>query len=549
MSQNYNSEDAIITTKRNVSKIWLLPMVTLLVGLWMVYNHWQSRGITVVIVFETAAGIEAGKTTIRNRNVEIGLVKAVSFNGDHKSIIVEAEIEKGMKNFLKSDSKFWVVKPRIGKEGITGIGTILSGSYIEVAPGTSDTYSNRFIGLELPPATPPGANGLHLTLTSSGGKPVSVGSPVVYQGFQVGKVESYQFDTAIRQANYGIFVQAPFNKLITTNTFFWNSGGLSLTTSAQGISLELASLESLLIGGIEFGVPDDLPIGQTITQHQTFSLYNSKRSVLERREYEYIEYVIMVEGSVGGLYKGAPVDYRGVRVGTVHDPHMSFDEVYKVAGPEEDRIPVIIRLEPGRISDNKALGLDEFNQLMVSWIKRGLTASVSSSNLLTRSLKVSLDYNGEKKTAIEQFADYIVIPIGQSGFAGIAGKVNNVLSVIESLPLNDTVDKTNDLLTGADDTLEDLSNTLEQLDKTLKGLQPDSMVYESVDGTLKELQISLRGLQPDSSLYRSLEKSVTELQVSLDGLQAVLQKLNNKPNSLIFSNPQSSDIEPKANKR
>jgi len=261
--------------KTRFSKIWLLPILALIIGLWMLYQDWQNQGIPIQITFATAEGLVAGKTLLKNRNVDIGIATHVGFTKDKGSILVELEVDQEMRSFLQTDSQFWVVRPRVGIEGISGVSTLLTGAYIQVAPGESGVFDDKFDGLNQPPVTPANVKGLRLQLISAGGRQLRIGDPIIHNGFDVGRVETFEFDPKRRQASYGIFVQAPYDALVTENTFFWNMSGINFSTSTEGIKLDVASLDTFIRGGVEFDVLEDTERGLPITQSRTFQLFDN----------------------------------------------------------------------------------------------------------------------------------------------------------------------------------------------------------------------------------------------------------------------------------
>jgi paraquat-inducible protein B len=530
----------VIINKSNFSIIWILPIIAVLIGVGMVYNDWQNRGIHIQVEFETAEGLEAKKTVLKNRNVGIGLVKKISFSADKKTILVDIEVDKSMDSFLVEDSEFWVVKPRFGATGFTGVGTLLSGAYIEVSPGQSNSEIFAFVGLETPPVTSLNADGIHLKLISRGNKPLNVGNPVLHKGFEVGAVESKYYDDLEQEAHYDIFIHAPFHNLVTENTSFWNVNGLSITTSTQGVSLTMASLDALVAGGVEFGLIDDAVPGVGVPQNHQFQVYDSQESIDEQRNYKFIEYVILVEDSVGGLHKGAPVDYRGIRLGTVSKPYMEFWEIIDIAGVgKEDRIPVVIKLEPERLMKNGYISIDIFKGMVDDWIKEGLTASIENANLITGNLKVSLQPGGKPINVVGQFGDYPVIPAAQGGFASLSKKLENILGELEKLPLNATLANINGLIDSADETVKTSAKVIEKA----------SMTLSTLEQSLQELQLTLKGLQPESHVYRSVEQMIKKIEVALDEIKPIVKEVRNQPNSLVFGGPAESDKQPQASKK
>ena len=530
----------VVVDKARFSKVWILPILTVLIGLGMVYNDWQNRGVKIQVEFETAEGLEAKKTVLKNRNVDIGRVKKISFSEDKTKILVDIEVEKSMSSFLVEDSEFWVVKPRFGATGITGFGTLLSGAYIEVSPGQSDKEQLKFKGLETPPVTSLNADGIHLKLISRGNKPLKVGNPVLHKGFEVGAVESKYYDDLEQEAHYDVFIQAPFHNLITENTSFWNVNGLSITTSTQGINVTMASLDALVAGGVEFGLLDGASPGLGVPQNYQFQVYDSQESIAEQRDYKFVEYVILVGDSVGGLHKGAPVEYRGIRLGTVSEPYMEFWEIIDVAGVgKEERIPVVIKLEPERLMKNGYIAIDIFQTMVDDWIKQGLTASIESANLITGSLMVSLQPGGDPIAAVGQFGKFPVIPASQGGFASLSKKLEKILGELERLPLNATLENINGLIDSAEETVKTTEGVIEKAGKILNTLEQ----------SLVELQSTLKGLQPDSQVYRSVEEMIKKVEVTLDEIKPLVKEVANQPNSLVFGEPASSDQQPKSSKK
>jgi paraquat-inducible protein B len=534
--------------KTGLSIIWVIPLLALCIGGWMIYQQWQNKGILVTVSFESAEGLEVGKTKVKSRNVDIGTLIGVRFNDERTRIIASIEIDKSMDDFLRTDSQFWIVKPRIGTNGISGIGTILSGAYIEVYPGTFKKASNRFVGLERPPITQLNAAGLHLTLESDHGSGLSVGDPIIYRGFTVGRILTYSFDTISKQAKYDVFIEAPYDALVTSNSHFWNVGGISLESSAQGFKLNIATLESFLTGGVEFEVPQGLDLGLAVKPYMHFKLYNSKEDVLENRDYQAFEYVVMVSDSVRGLVAGAPVEYRGIRVGSVISPYLTpqLTTALNIEKPEgAQKIPVLIKIEPQRLlGQSSEQAISEFNESFVNNIKIGLTANLESANILTGSLLINLDFNGEGTDQIEELGAYMVIPSTRQGLAKIQDSIEEFLDSVNQLPFEQLATDASSILNTADGTLKSLRSVVANVNKLLKN-KDTQQLSRNLNSSMLELQKTLKGLQPESGAYREIEKTMFKLQKTLDDLQPMLKKINNNPSTLIFSTPRGADLEPK----
>lgn len=490
--------------KSTVSKVWYLPIITALVGVSMLLYSYQNRGTMIEVSFHNAEGIEPGKTLVKYKNVPVGLVKKVDLSEQAKSVNLDIEIQKGMERFLAADSKFWVVKPRVTSSGVSGIGTLLSGSYIEISPGESPRDAEAFVGLESPPISRADENGIRLTLVADGEKPLNVGSTVRYKGFSVGSIESFEFDTENRQAVYTAFVKEPYDALVTSNTEFWNVSGVSVGATAGGFKLEMSSLETVITGGVQFDVPEGKSLGERVADGERFSLYNSLSDLDNKRHFASTEYVVFVKGSISGLVKGAPVEYRGIRIGTVATPFMSHEESTKIRFESNYKkhvgdIPVVLKLEPERLFGE--VDMDQFNAQFKGWVKEGLTASLASTSLITGGMKVSLDLSKERRKRVGEFGKYPIIPFKGGGLEKLQGQLSAVLTKIEKLP---------------------------------------------IENTLAEINLALQGLQPNSALYRDIRGSMAEIQNTMKDLQPVLRNLQSRPNSLIFGAASVSDVEPKA---
>lgn len=533
-NNNQQAQKAIVRRKSRVSVVWFIPFVAVLIGLGMIYQHYENKGIDIIITFENAQSLEPKKTKVKFRNVDIGTLSQVRFSEDGESIEARVEIDKNMQGLLRSDSQFWVVKPRVGSGGVSGFSTLLSGAYINVEEGKSGFYSERFTGLETPPISSPTSEGIKLTLLSEGGKSLSVGDPVMYRGFVVGAVEKTEFNVETRQVSYQIFIESPFDSLVTTNTYFWNSAGVSISANSEGVTVDLASFESLFAGGIQFDIPTDLDLGERIETSRAFKLYPNRNSIDDDRQYQFLEYVVLVEDSVGGLYVGAPVEYRGIPIGRVHRPYLGFYQTQQI-DINEARIPVIIHIEPARLAPNGEYDLAWFDNQFTQWIKSGLAARLETANYLTGSLKVSLDLNNPQTDAIEKFGPYSVIPISKGGFASILSKTEALLSKLEALPLNE-------LVLSAQQAIESANTAIVSSNDTVLAAQA---VLFSVQGTIDEAATALQGLQPDSSIYLKLENNLMELERTLNMMQPFLQEISKKPNTLIFSGQAPLDEEPK----
>ena len=538
---------AVISQKKRFSMVWIIPIVAMLLGGWMAVHNFQTRGPLITIAFVSAEGIEAGKTHIKALSVDVGLVKSVTLNKKRDGVLVTAQIQKQSSDLLRDDSQFWVVRPRIGASGISGLGTLLSGAYIELSPGNGTSGHSHFIGLNEPPLTPANTPGLHVTLVGTDQTSLNSGEPVLYRGFEVGRVEKTAFDTKKRQIRFSLFINAPYDDLVTENTRFWNASGIAVKMDAEGVRLNSESVESLLIGGISFALPDNLPPGGPVEDGREFLLYPDKESINHTSYKHTVDYLLLFDSSVRGLLPGAPVTYRGLEIGKVVG--ISFDYL-----PEEDlyldndykKVPVLIRLTPAALTGNDTpQTIEAMQQRLDDSIAKGLRATLKTGNLLTGSLYISLDFLDKPPAAeLQHLAGYVVLPTSSGGFDQIQNKITQLLDTINELPLKETVLSADSTLKSIGSAAAQADQTLAELDQLLSAEDTQNLPVELRD-TLENLRHNLSGLAGDfsagSPFYRKLNGNLDQLQKTLHSVDQLSVQLATQPSELLFSDPLPED--------
>lgn len=538
---------AKISHQTRLSPIWVVPIIAIAIGLWLVYDNYASRGTQVTLTMESAEGIEAGNTLIRSRNVEVGRVQSVRLSDDLSHAVLTARIQPEVEDLLREDTRFWVVKPRIGREGISGLGTVLSGAYIQLEPGTEEAPRREFPVSDIPPVAPAGQAGLRLSLTSQLGNSLRVGDPVSYQGYTVGRIEENSFEPESRTMQHQLFIEEPYTDLVTDSTRFWTSSGVDFRLDADGVRVNVESLEALLGGGVTFGVPEDLPMGQPVEANTRFTLYADEDAAREGTFNRYLEYVLLVDETVRGLSKGAPVEFRGVRMGTVAAVPWNF------TAPQPDSrarfaIPVLIRVEPQRLGiENSDINLEEWKARFQRMFGLGLRASLKSGSLLTGALFVDLNFHRDlaDEYVAERFSDRDVFPTVAGGFAQIQAQVTDLLEKLNALEVEP-------LLTGLDSNLqasESMLNEVRDVSASLNQLLNDpetQAVGGNLNATLEELRSTLQGLSPSSPAYQELTTAIERLDRLMRDLQPLTRTLNDNPRALLFDNLDAQDPIPRA---
>lgn len=561
------------------SPIWIVPVVAVLIGGWMLYHTYKNQGATLTLLSSTAEGLVPGKTAIKSRSVDVGKVVSVELSQDLKQVVIKARMNPGTDVLLNDESQLWVVKPSVGRGGITGLNTLLSGAYIELQPGKGATNKFNFELLESPPIAPPDAPGVRVFLTSGDATSLSVGDPVLYRGYDVGTVELGEFDAKARSMRYQLFVRAPYDALVTENVRFWQASGMALDMSAEGVRIEMGSVATLLSGGVTFDVLDGWPKGKQAINNSEFQLFQNKKSIQDGLYNEYLEYLLFFDESVRGLTSGAPVEYRGVRIGTVMTVPYFFNMKKPLQIAFNRGIPVLIRVESGRLYDN--LTLPELQQELDSAVQKGLRAVLKTGNLLTGGLYVDLNIvegaepesstaavttaaartttvhelagsdAGEAATvlspmapaALDEFAGYRLMPTARSGLGHIEQKVLQALDKINNLPVEQVLADSSATLNETRELMSQSQQLVKNLD-ALIGKDSTQQLPAELKNTLQQLQQTLQGMSPGSPVYERLNSNLQAMDKVLRDLQPVVQTMNQQSNALVISADPKADPEP-----
>lgn len=489
--------------KTNFSAVWIIPVVAALFGLWLTWKYYSARGPEVTVRFETAEGIVAGKTPVLCRSVNIGTVDKVTLT-DQLKVLVTMQMTSEAEDLLKQDTQIWVVRPRYGASGISGLSTIVSGNYIELEPGLAKEPRDHFIGLEQPPVTPKGVPGLHIKLIAEEAGGLDPGSPITYKGLGVGKIEKRTFLPETGQVEFDAFIEGDYGKLIRLETKFWNISGIDLEVGANGVKLRTGTLAALLLGGVTFGEPGSYEPSPGAPDGMVYTLYDSFEDTQKFYMKNPLSYLLLFTESVRGLNPGAPVEFRGIRIGTVEGASFKY-----LPDDPDRRVPVMIRIDPNVITDLPK-GYDAALQFISENVQKGLRASLKSGNLLTGQMFVDLDYQKDAKPAeVRDFGGYAILPTAPAGgLAQIQEQASALLAKLNALPIEKTVDNA-------------------------------SAALASIKGAADDLKKTASGFNDNSPLYHDLSETLRQLDETLRSLRSLTSTLDRKPNSIIFGKPGS----------
>ncbi len=541
-----------VSQQSGPSIVWLIPLITLLVGGWLIVKTISEQGPEVTISFKTAEGIEAGKTRIKYKNVDIGVVKEIHFSDDFSHIVVTAAFNTGTESFFRRDTRFWVVKPQLSVRGATGLGTLISGAYIEIEPGKG-AEQLHFVGLEKQPVVTADESGKKVVLATDKLRSVDTGSPVYYQGLIAGEVLGHELANDNRSIYIYAFIREPFDNLIKGNTRFWNVSGMDISLGAEGLNVRTESLQSLVLGGIAFETPATLEHVNSNVENLVFTLHKNYDSIQEGSYTKKIKFMMFFEGSVRGLNIGAPVDFNGIKVGTVLDVRLEFDSENTAF-----RIPVLIEIEPERIIERGNQELESSYETLRKLVDRGLRASLQTGSLLTGQLFVGLSMRPDTPVNLmDEETPYPELPtIRAADFGSIAQSAERFLNKLDrvdidklSLELLKTLQGTSKLFNGPElqQTLVDLQNSLQAFRNILQKVD-DSNLDEMINsghvlvekitqtmGTFDETLLQTNQvLQPNSPLQYNVIKLTGELEETARSIRSLVDTLERHPQSLIF---------------
>ncbi|MGD2074525.1 MAG: MlaD family protein [Gammaproteobacteria bacterium] len=520
-------EAVVDTEHKGLPVVWFLPLVALLVGGWLLYKTFSEKGPEVMISFQTAEGIEEGKTKIKYRDVTIGQVRTVRFADDLSRVLLTAELVPGMERHLSETTKFWVVRPRVGGGQITGLGTLISGAYIAMDPGAGGDARRSFKGLEKPPIVTSDVEGTSYRLRASKLGSLSVGSPVYFRQFVVGEVTEYHLAESHDHVDIGIFVRSPHDRFVRNGSRFWNVGGIDFSLDASGVNVEMESLVALMTGGIAFETSPGLSDSGIASEDKLFTLYESHAKAVEEPITKGFPFVLYFDESLRGLSVGAPVEMRGIRIGTVTaiEPRVGDD-------PGILRIPVRIDLEPERtLTEEEQASLDEeamkerLYERAQALVEHGLRARLQSGNLLTGQLFVEFDVFPDAEPAQVNFeGEYPELPTLPGPLTGIATSVSRLLEQLEELPLEQTTRNLNELVVS-------LNAMVEAMDRQMPGMARDArQTLQAATQTLTALEgIASKDGEIGSQLYDTLR----ELQTAARSIRVMSEYLERHPEALL----------------
>ncbi|SFC89082.1 intermembrane transport protein PqiB [Collimonas sp. OK412] len=509
------------------SLIWLIPIVAAVVGLTLVVKILVERGPSITITFRTAEGLEAGKTKVKYKDVDIGLVQTITLSKDRSHVLANVQLSKEAESFTAADTRFWVVRPRVAASGVSGLSTLLSGAYIGADAGTSKETKDEFTGLEVQPIVRLDASGKQYMLHATDIGSLDIGSPVYYRRIKVGQLAAFDLDADGKGVTLRIFIDAPYDKFIGVNTRFWHASGFDMQINASGFKLRTQSLATVVLGGIAFQAPDD-QLGTTAKENTTFNLAADEEAALKEPDGPSETVVMYFNQSLRGLTPGTTVDFRGVVLGEVKSIGIEYDTKRR-----EFSMPVVVQVYPERLgrryAEDEKHSSYTAKQRLQYMVSRGLRAQLRTGNLLTGQLYVALDFFPKAAPAtIDTSSAIIELPTIPNSLDEIQSQIAEIAKKLSKVPFDQ-------IAADLQKTLGTLNRTLLNAEQLTKSLNND--VAPEITAAMKDVRVTLdnanRTLSDNAPLQQDIRATLQELTRSAASVRILTDYLERHPEALI----------------
>jgi paraquat-inducible protein B len=518
MSEDLGREvaEADVAEKGGISAVWIIPLLAVLIGAFLVYRTFADAGPTIAIQFKTAAGLEAGKTKVKFKDVEVGLVRTIDISDDLSHVVVTAELAKTTEPYLTESTRFWVVRAQVSAGRVTALGTLFAGAYIGMDPSSEGGPRREFVGLETQPIVTSDEPGRMFLLESALGGSYQMGSPVYFRRVQVGEVVSSRLDDTDGNTEVQIFVRAPHDERVRTDTRFWNASGFDLSMSAEGLRVDTPSVTSLLIGGISFETPPALESGEEVPKDHVFRLHANRETAFSRAYAIKQRYRLEFLSSVEGLVAGAAVVFNGIQIGEVLDVRLHLD-----VDTLEFTVPVMIQLEPERIVSRAEVSTEEGGNIR-AFVEKGLRARLKSGNLLTGQKQVELVMlEDAPPVEVAKVDGLYQIPTVPTPLDALTSNVARIVERLNAMPIEDIGENLDRSLIRLAATLENTAGLTERLnDEIVPNLATASRDASAL-------------LSPDSTVSTELRKLLVELNEAARSMRLLGDYLERHPEALI----------------
>jgi paraquat-inducible protein B len=517
------------THRSRVPLVWMVPAIAALIGGWLLMQSIRDHGPTVVVSFNDAEGIEAGKTKLRFENIDVGTVKLVTLGSDRHTVDVSIDTARFATPLLVASSRFWVVRPRLGASGVSGLDTLLSGAFIAMDVGDSAEAMRHFVGLENPPAVTGRDSGREFVLDAVDLGSLVVASPIYFRHIQVGQVSAVDLNGDGRGVTVKVFVRRPYDRFVTTDTRFWHASGVDVEVDSAGVHVQSESLSTILAGGIAFDEMPDVQLSHPAEAGSHFVLTRDRVTAMMPRDGAPETFVLYFDESLRGLKPGAAIDFLGVDIGTVKAIQVAYQ-----ARAGRLRLPVLVNLYPERLrtlvqNGGVALPVEPFRNLIGRMVDEGLRAQLRTASLMTGQLYVELDFF-PRSAALRSHPEQtpMLLPTVPGNIEQIENSFVSLAQKLDRLPLGR-------IAQDLDRALVSSNRTLDSAHALLGSVQADL-----VPAARLTLEHTGQAFSPDGSLEADLHMTLTSIGKAADSVKVLTDYLDAHPEALILGKSKES---------
>lgn len=530
------TEPAAAVRRSRISLIWLIPLVAAVIAAWLGWRTVSREGSTVTLTFRGADGLTAGQTRVRHKAVELGQVEAIRLSDDMSHVVVRIKMQREAEPYLTDNARFWVVRPRISSGSLSGIETLVSGSYIEMDPGSRDGQRQlEFTGLEQPPGVRTGEPGRTFTVKAQRLGSLGPGAPVFYRDITVGEVLGYDIGDGTGPVAVHLFIRAPYDSFVRHGTHFWNASGLSVQIGSEGVHVEVASLQAVLSGGVAFDSPSRSKAdAQEAAPGTEFPLFNNFNEAQASGYSTKLAFATYFESSVRGLVRGAPVEFFGIQVGTVSSVALQLNPA-----TGEARVRVRLEVQPERIMNEDEVKSDDTMDATRRLVQRGMRAQLQTASYLTGQRVVALDFvpNPRPADVVMEGGD-IVLPSQGGGLDNILVAASDIAGKLDRLPLDQIGQNLNNALRSASGAMNSVQDLVKRTDA---GLTPTLRRLPEITASLQDAAAkagrtfgSIEASYGNNSQFqRELERAMVQVGDTARSIRLLADFLDRHPEALV----------------
>ena len=468
------------------------------------------------------------------------LARLESFALDEPGAVLPftARLAREAARLLVDDTRFWVVSARVSGSSVSGLDTLLSGAYIGMDVGKSSEARRHFTGLDEAPVVSFDVPGRYFSLEAPTLGSLDVGTPVYYRRIPVGQVTGFRLDKTGKHVDLRIFVKAPYDSFVTTDTRFWNASGVDVKLGADGVQVNTESLTSIVAGGLSFLTPESGD-SEPAPQDQVFHLFHTREQALKQPHTVVQHYLLRFTESVRGLSVGAPVEFRGIQLGEVSAIHADIQK-----GATDMGLLVEVAIYPGRMEARPDVGKPtffgkgyrdkDFRNFIDKLVSNGLRAQLRNGNIVTGQLYVALDFfPGAKPGKADWNAKPPSLPTQRGSLDELQTTLLRIVDRLDKLPLSEIGQDTHKAIAGLGRTIEEAEALVKRIDGLAKGDVRDTVV--EVRAAIADTR---KLLASDAPLQQDLRASLQELTRAAQALTHLVETLDRHPEALLRGKPE-----------